>query len=183
MENESVEELLDEEQEDMFEYQEVSFEESDDDQDFVDPVHNENVLLKLNDPKVTSTEESVPNDIQASRLAGEIKVEHELDDVSEALAHKPGNNGDKVKPDMDYMKTKKIYFLIQTSRKSLTTIIQNSMKIQRMNLFVLQQAVWDKKNLSLNQLPQLLLQSLQHLESLKMKWSATMLRKYQVKIM
>ena len=34
--NESVGELLDEEQEDLFEYQEVSFKESDDNQDFVD---------------------------------------------------------------------------------------------------------------------------------------------------
>ena len=86
------------------------------------PVRNENVLF--GDSKVSTTGESFPNDIPAPRLADEIEVKLEPDKISKVLAHEAGNNEDN--------------FLIQTPRKPLTTIIQTSMKIQGMNLFMLQ---------------------------------------------
>ena len=68
MENESVEELLDEEQEDMLKYQEVSFEESDDDQDFVE----------MNDDNHSAAfKEAVPNDSSVAK-----KELHDYDEIS-----------------------------------------------------------------------------------------------------
>ena len=63
------------------------------------PVKNENVLF--DDSKVSTTGESFPNNIPASRIAGEIKVKHEPDDVSEVLTREPGINKDKVRFDME----------------------------------------------------------------------------------
>ena len=66
--NESVEELLDEEQEDLFEYQEVSFKESDDTQDFLD----------MNDDNHSAAfKEAVSNDSTVAK-----KELHEYDEAS-----------------------------------------------------------------------------------------------------
>ena len=55
-------------------------------------------------PAPHSSGESFPNDIPVSRLAGEIKVQQDHNEISEALAFESVNNEDKVKPDMENVK-------------------------------------------------------------------------------
>ena len=66
------------------------------------PVNNESV--QFGGSKVTTIGESFPNVIPASKLASEIKVQHEVDDVSEVLARERGNDEDKVKPEVENLK-------------------------------------------------------------------------------
>ena len=66
------------------------------------PVNNENMLV--GGSKVTTTDESFPNVLPASRLLSEIKVQHKVDEISEVLNREPGNNEDKVKPEVENLK-------------------------------------------------------------------------------
>ena len=70
------------------------------------PVNNENMLV--GGSKVTTTDESFPNVLPASRLLSEIKVQHKVDEISEVLNREPGNNEDKVKPEVENLKNELI---------------------------------------------------------------------------